>query len=96
MQASWPFHISHGGCIEWLVQQVQTHDAGTQFAEYYRHALEIALEIMQSAKSGHARVALPLADRSLRVKLHPHRYHGGDVAGWGLMGQEPSIAPSVE
>ena len=46
-----------------------------------------------SARDGHRRVALPLADRSVRVVPMPYRWHGGDVTGWGVI-DRPEPSPS--
>ena len=55
----------------------------------YHQALEIALALKLSARQGHQRVGLPLADRSLRVVPYRYRMEGGDVAGF--LGEPPTV-----
>ena len=54
----------------------------------FRQVLEIAAALKLSARDGHRRVALPLADRSVRVVPIPYRWHGGDVTGWEVINQQ--------
>ena len=72
--------------IEWLMQAFETGQDVLDSGHGYRQALEIAIALKQSAKSGHRRISLPLADRSLRIVPHPYRLLGGDVAGWESIG----------
>ena len=44
-------------------------------------ALEIAIALKESSKRGHTPVALPLADRGLRLLPVPFRWDGGDATG---------------
>jgi predicted dehydrogenase len=55
----------------------------------FRQALEIAAALKLSARDGHRRVALPLADRSVSVVPIPYRWHGGDVTGWEVINRPP-------
>ena len=57
----------------------------------YRQVLEIAIALTMSAHSDHARVALPLEERSHRIYPAPYRMHGGDVTGWNGTSAEPEI-----
>lgn len=61
----------------------------------YRQVLEAAAAIKLSARQGHRRVALPLADRSATVMPMPYRWHGGDVTGWAVIdrGEPTPIEP---
>ena len=57
----------------------------------FRQVLEVAAAMKLSARDGHRRVSLPLADRSVRVVPMPYRWHGGDVTGWEVINRpEPS------
>ena len=72
---------------ERMVHAVERGDGQIECSGHdYRQVLEIALALKQSARSGHERVALPLADRSLKIYPHDYRLRGGDVAGWGSIG----------
>ena len=80
--------------IEWLMGAFDTGRDVLDSGHGYRQALEIAIALKQSAKSGHRRISLPLADRSLRIVPHPYRLLGGDMAGWESIGYRGP--PSVE
>tara|TARA_B100000674_G_C37559583_1_gene786696 strand:- start:339 stop:605 length:267 start_codon:yes stop_codon:yes gene_type:complete len=78
-----------------MVSAVERGDGQIECSGHdYRQALEIALALKQSARSGHERVALPLVDRSLKIYPHDYRLRGGDVAGWGSIGYDGP--PQVE
>ena len=72
--------------IEWLMGAFDTGRDVLDSGHGYRQALEIAIALKQSSESGHRRISLPLADRSLRIVPHPYRLLGGDVAGWESIG----------
>ncbi len=80
--------------IEWLMQAFDTGRDVLDSGHRYHQALEIAIALKQSAESGHQRISLPLADRSLRIVPHPYRLLGGDVAGWESIGYRGP--PNVE
>lgn len=72
--------------VKRLVRAVGTGIDPLSSAHGYRHALEVAIALKQSAERGHQRVELPLEDRSARIFPHPYRLDGGDVAGWKSIG----------
>ena len=80
--------------IEWLMQALDTGQDVVDSGHVYHQALEIAIALKQSAENGHRRIALPLANRSLRIVPHPYRLLGGDVAGWESIGYRGP--PNVE
>ena len=53
----------------------------------YRQALEVAIAMKLSARNGHRRIPLPLADRSSLIMPTPYRWLGGDVTGWAVINQ---------
>ncbi|MFH1570921.1 MAG: Gfo/Idh/MocA family oxidoreductase [Gemmatimonadota bacterium] len=74
------------GTIQRLVDAFASGSEPLSSGDDYRHALETAIALKLSAARGHARVALPLADRTHRLLPHPYRLFGGDVAGWQSIG----------
>lgn len=75
--------------IERLMRAVDMDASGVPCSGHdYRQALEIAIAIKLSAAQDHARVALPLEDRSHRIYPHPYRRFGGDVVTWESVGYE--------
>jgi hypothetical protein len=89
-----PVHPHLGeGFDDFFVPTIQrlldAFDTGTEPASSghdLRQSLEIAIALKLSAAGGHARVRLPLPDRTHRLLPHPYRLHGGDVAGWRSIG----------
>lgn len=80
--------------IEGLIRAFDTGEDSRCSGHDYRQVLEIAIAFKQSAARNHQRLALPLADRSLRLLPHPYRLRGGDLAGWqsiGYTGPPPVI-----
>ena len=63
--------------------------------EDMRFALEAAIGLKQSHHRGHAKVDLPLNDRSAKIWPHPYRAFGGDVAGFSSLYPKYQ-APSLE
>ncbi|MBI2503217.1 MAG: Gfo/Idh/MocA family oxidoreductase [Candidatus Latescibacteria bacterium] len=72
--------------IEDLMRAFDTGEDSRCSGHDYRQVLEIAIALKQSAYRKHQRIALPLADRSLRLFPHPYRLRGGDLAGWESIG----------
>ena len=58
-------------------------------AHDYRQALEAAIALKMSAREGHRRVVLPLAERNISLLPHPYRQLGGDIVGWESIGLPP-------
>ena len=77
---------------------MRAHRDGTEpysSGDDYRHSLEVAVALVRSAHRGHERVALPFADRTLKLYPHPYRLKGGDVAGWQSIGYDGPPAMDV-
>ncbi len=93
MQQGWDRVFSY--VCERLVRAAERGDGQIECSGHdYRQALEIALALKLSARSGHERIEVPLADRSLKIYPHDYRLRGGDVAGWGSIGYDGP--PQVE
>ncbi len=79
------------GRIESLMQSYDTGNDPPASGHDYRQVLEIAIGLKLSARDGHRRVHLPLADRNHVLRPRPWRLLGGDVAGWDEVGHSPRI-----
>ncbi|NKB65595.1 MAG: hypothetical protein GKR89_00915 [Candidatus Latescibacteria bacterium] len=75
--------------IERLVRAFDTGVDELDSGRGYHHALEIALALKLSARQGHRRVDLPLADRSMQAVPYRYRMEGGDIAGF--LGVPPTV-----
>lgn len=84
------------GVVDSLMNAVREGRPAPCSGHDYRQVLEIAAAIKLSAREGHRRVALPLADRSATVLPMPYRWHGGDVTGWEVInrGEPTPIHPA--
>ena len=84
------------GVVDSLMSAVRDGRPAPCSGHDYRQVLEIAAAIKLSAREGHRRVALPLADRSATVLPMPYRWHGGDVTGWEVInrGEPTPIHPA--
>ena len=84
------------GVVDSLMNAVREGRPAPCSGHDYRQVLEIAAAIKLSAREGHRRVALPLADRSATVVPMPYRWHGGDVTGWEVInrGEPTPIHPA--
>ena len=76
------------GTIQRLLDAFDSGEEPLSSGDDYRHALETAIALKLSAANDHARVTLPLEDRSHRLLPHPYRLFGGDVAGWQSIGYD--------
>ena len=74
--------------VEGLVRAHRTGQDPLSSGDDFRHSLEVAMALVRSACRGHQRIALPFADRSLKLYPHPYRFKGGDVAGWQSIGYQ--------
>lgn len=90
-------HDFFGPTIQRLLDAFDTGAEPASSGHDLRQSLEIAIALKLSAADGHARVRLPLPDRSHRLLPHPYRLHGGDVAGWQSIGYEgpPQVPASL-
>ena len=80
------------GVVDSLMNAVRHGRPAPCSGHDYRQVLEVAAAIKLSAREGHRRVALPLADRSATVMPMPYRWHGGDVTGWEVINRgEPTV-----
>jgi predicted dehydrogenase len=79
------------GRIESLMRSCETGCDPPASGDDYRRVLEIAVALKLSAREGHRRIHLPLADRNHVLRPRPWRLLGGDIAGWDEVGRTPRI-----
>lgn len=86
------------GIVDSLMEAVRDGRPATCSGHDYRQVLEAAAAIKLSARDGHRRVTVPLADRSATVMPMPYRWHGGDVTGWAVInrGEPAPLDPEAD
>jgi predicted dehydrogenase len=68
------------GGLQSLLDAVEHGGEPLTSGDDMRRVLEIAIALRESARGGRVPVALPIADRSLRIVPHPHRWLGAKPA----------------